>query len=201
MYGTIKFNIGRITTLFIALCILLYIFPLIDLKDGAFNFSLVFKEPWRILTSMFLHSTLPHLFYNMLSLFIFGNLIEIHCGSKNFLLVSFVSGIFGSFAFGIMNPATYSVGISGVIFGLIGSAVVLFPDTKALMPVGIISIPAKVKFAGPMIAFGELVMGFFPSHIGHHAHFGGFFVGVLLGFYLRKNIYPKEEFPLGEVEL
>lgn len=200
MEEPVHVNLGRWTILFILICILFYILPIIPLSFGAFNFSLVFLEPWRTITHMFLHSSFPHLFYNMLNLFVFGNLIEAHHGSKVFLAVSIVSGISGAFLFGFLNPNTYSVGISGVVFGLIGSCVVMMPNAKALLPIGGISVPAKVKIAGPIMALGELLMGFLPSTVGHHAHFGGFFAGILLAFFLSKK-HDTNKFHLHEVEI
>jgi membrane associated rhomboid family serine protease len=201
-----QINIGRWTTLLIIICILLYLFPIIDISVGAFNLDLLPSEPWRIITSIFLHASFPHLFYNMVAFFIFGNLVEIHYGSRFFLLIVLLSGISGNLLFGLFEPSTSSVGISGVIFGLIGVAVVLLPNSKALMPLGIISVPAKVKIAGPIMALGEFIMGFFPSDIGHQAHFGGFFAGVILAFYIKKtgivrNRMQEEDFHLEEVEL
>ncbi len=206
MEEPIQINIGKWTILFILISMLLFIFPIIDISVGAFNLSLIFTEPWRLITSMFLHASVPHLFYNIVSLFIFGNLIEIHYGSKFFVTLSLISGIIGTLFFGILEPTTYSVGISGVIFGLIGASVILVPDAKALMPIGIISVPAKVKIAGPFIAIGEFILGFFPSTVGHHAHFGGFFGGIILGYYIKKtskikNKLSHEEFHLEEIDL
>src|SRR3989339_986974 len=62
------------------------------------NFTLVssrvLNEPWMLITSMFLHGDLVHLLNNMLALFIFGMILENSIGSKRFLIVYFVSGVF-----------------------------------------------------------------------------------------------------------
>lgn len=57
----------------------------------------------------------------MLSLFIFGKIVESIVGHWRFLIIYFVSGLFGNFASLSFNTDTVSVGASGAIFGLIGA--------------------------------------------------------------------------------
>lgn len=106
---------------------------------------------WTLLTSMFTHFWLPHLLFNIISLFFVGNFLERIIGRKKFLCFYIISGIFAgifysvlSFYFGaselgskiFVNPNTFSVGASGAIFGLVGLIAILTPFMKVYLIAG-----------------------------------------------------------------
>src|SRR5215207_8644282 len=68
------------------------------------------REPWTLVTYMFLHGGTSHLLFNMLSLFFFGPRVEARLGGRNFLGLYFASGIMGGILSIIFTP-----GVSGVI--------------------------------------------------------------------------------------
>ena len=68
-----------------------------------------------------LHFSFEHILMNMLSLFIFGKIVEAIIGSWRMLTVYFIAGLFGNFVSLSFNTTIISVGASGAIFGLIGS--------------------------------------------------------------------------------
>jgi membrane associated rhomboid family serine protease len=77
-------------------------------------------EPWRIITSMFLHYGIFHLALNMLALFSMGRILEPALGTPRFLMVYFLCGI-GSGVFSLLfNVYAISAGASGALFGLYG---------------------------------------------------------------------------------
>jgi membrane associated rhomboid family serine protease len=108
------------------------------------------KNLWTLITSMFVHANLAHLFFNMISLFFVGNFIEKIIGKKRFIWFYLISGIFagiflsllsGFFGFGIGakifgDPSLMGVGASGAIFGLLGLLAVLIPKKKIYLIVG-----------------------------------------------------------------
>lgn len=125
------------------------------------------KNLWTLLTSMFIHANLAHLFFNMISLFFVGTFVERIIGKKRFLWFYLISGIFagiflsvlsGLFGFGIGakifgNPSLMGVGASGAIFGLIGLLAVLIPKKKIYLIIGpliaiIIQSTADTLFPG-----------------------------------------------------
>lgn len=60
-------------------------------------FALYFpKNPdfhvWQLVTHMFMHATVEHIFFNMFGLYLFGSLIEQYLGRNKFLFLYFVSG-------------------------------------------------------------------------------------------------------------
>lgn len=50
-------------------------------------------RPYQLVTHMFMHGNTEHIFFNMLSLWLIGSIIERHMGSKRFLVFYFVTGI------------------------------------------------------------------------------------------------------------
>ena len=158
----------------------------------ALNPILVFKEKeyWRIITSMFYHFGTDHLVCNMLALFFVGRLLEPVYGSLRHFVLFFASGLVASGASllynGIISPSrgttVLSAGASGAVYGLVGAfAVLLFFHRNR------ISVGEKVRavLALALILFGSI----FDTGIGHAAHFGGFFAGIVIGiiYYLQKE--------------
>src|SRR5262245_27238447 len=61
---------------------------------GAYNTKLILEgEVWRLVTPIFLHADLFHLFFNMLILFWAGRKLEEVYGTREFVLFYVVSGI------------------------------------------------------------------------------------------------------------
>ncbi|WP_353815080.1 rhomboid family intramembrane serine protease [Agromyces zhanjiangensis] len=137
-------------------------------------YSLPFNfEPWRMITSMLVHSTglIFHVALNMYTLWIFGQLLENVLGRWRFLSLYLISGLGGSVAvLWLSDPRTGVVGASGAIFGLMGAFLVIQRRlggnaTQLLILVGI-----------------NLVIGFVPGfNIAWQAHLGGLVVGALVG--------------------
>lgn len=61
---------------------------------GAANFA-----PYQILTHMFMHANLAHLFFNMLALYMFGSILEVVWGARRFLTYYLVTGIGAAFLY------------------------------------------------------------------------------------------------------
>jgi len=121
---------------------------------------------WQLLTSMFTHIWLPHLFFNMISLFFIGNFLEKIIGRKKYFWFYLASGIFAgiffavlSFFFGttdlgakiFVNPAIPSVGASGAIFGIAGLLAILTPNMKVYLIAGPIFALILQAALGPVI--------------------------------------------------
>ncbi len=127
-----------------------------------------------LLTSMFMHGSIMHLFGNMLFLWIFGDNLEHALGRATF--------VFGD------NPFIPSLGASGAISGVLGGYLVLYPKRKVrvIMLRMLTTVPAVVAiglwFVFQLIsAFG--VIGAGPQSgggVAFMAHIGGFVAGVAL---------------------
>lgn len=77
-------------------------------------------EPWRIITSMFLHFGVIHLLVNMGALYLLGRMLEPTLGPTKFLIIYFFCGIAAGLSSLIFNLYTISAGASGALFGLSG---------------------------------------------------------------------------------
>ncbi|MDA8606901.1 rhomboid family intramembrane serine protease [Flavobacteriales bacterium] len=84
-----------------------------------------FFQPWQIITHMFMHGGLGHLFFNMFALYMFGSQLERLWGAQRFLNYYIISGLGGfflhEFFIGLDFYQTYGT---------------FFPDRAQLVPSG-----------------------------------------------------------------
>jgi len=145
----------------------------------AYNSLLLPTQPWRIVTSLFVHSGFFHIAFNMWALWVFGRMLENLLGTWRFLALYFISGIFGTLAVTVLAPGTGVLGASGAIFGLFAA---FFVIQRSL---GINAVQLLV------IIGLNLVIGFLPgTNISWQAHVGGIVGGFLTGlvFAQTRNI-------------
>jgi uncharacterized protein len=140
-------------------------------------------EPWRLLTSMFMHANASHLFFNMLALYFFGRVAEKELGAKRFSAVYFLSGIAGGIAYGLTGT-TPAVGASGCIFGVMGAAMLIEPKKW----IKLYLIPLPLGFIAILYVISQVALSAMPvetSGIAYIAHIGGLLAGSLLAFYFE----------------
>lgn len=148
-----------------------------------------------ILSAMFMHGGLMHLFGNLLYLWIFGDNVEHRFGSLPFLGFYLMSGIVATLAQVVIDPSGVipNLGASGSISGVLGAYLVLFPRNRvhALFFFFIVTVPAVVAIGlwiffqfingyGAIIVSDETMGG-----IAYGAHIGGFVAGVVMAMVLR----------------
>lgn len=85
-------------------------------------------ESWRLLSSVFLHSSVSHLLMNMFALLVVGGVVERILGKWRLLIVWLFSGVFGGlisacYALRESEQIVISVGASGAIMGIAGAAI------------------------------------------------------------------------------
>jgi membrane associated rhomboid family serine protease len=145
----------------------------------AFIPSRALQRPWTVVTYMFLHAGLGHLFFNMLALFMFGPHLERRLGGKRFLGLYFVGGVAG---------ALLSLGTRGAIIGASAATFAVSLGFARYWPNAVILVwgilPVKAWFmVAAMTALALLGAGGLGSQgVAHLAHLGGFVGGWL---YLR----------------
>ncbi|HRI58548.1 MAG TPA: rhomboid family intramembrane serine protease [Saprospiraceae bacterium] len=150
-------------------------------------------QPFQIATHMFMHGDLMHIAFNMLSLYIFGPMVEAVWGPKRFLFYYLFCGI-GAYALHLgvqwweleqhgIDPRAWNrpmLGASGAIFGIYVAFGYLFPNQiiSLLFP----PISLKAKYFVPIMAGLELFYGVggYSTGIAHFAHLGGAVFGFLL---------------------
>lgn len=145
---------------------------------GALSWDKVFNDGqyYRILTSMFLHSGIDHIFNNMLVLLVIGNYLERKAGSLRFLGIYFSSGILAgctSMVYNMLqNDYTPSIGASGAIFGMMGAMLCIVLLKRGRQEYS----PRQILF----MVFLSLYGGFTSQGVDNAAHVGGFISGFLM---------------------
>ena len=192
----------------ISFFVLQNLFPQIDQYFALRFFQSPDFRPYQLLTHMFMHGSLFHLFFNMYALYMFGQIIEINLGDKKFLtfylltgfgavlLHSFIEFIQFQNIVDLINSGTatqqdiyqYSgymnntlMGASGALFGILAGFVYLYPNHE--LQFIFIPIPIKSKYLLAGYAALELFNGIQNAeddNIAHFAHLGGALFGFLI---------------------
>lgn len=182
-------------------------------KTGVFDTSLlacyypasVYFRPYQIVTHMFMHGGVAHIFFNMFALVMLGPYVETFLGARRFLIMYLIAG-FGAlglhmliwyFQFShlpteeyiyLMHDKSLAVlGASGAIYGVLAAFAVLFPNTRLMLI--FLPIPIKAKyFVLALVAF-DLFSGItgYQAGIAHFAHVGGALFGFLTLMAWRKT--------------
>lgn len=130
---------------------------------------------WRLVSNMFIHGGIMHLFLNIYGLVIAAMFVEPIFGRYKYLILYFTSGICGSLASIFWYNNVTSVGASGAIFGLYGALLGLLL-TNAFPKEGKRGI---LLFIGPYVVI-NLLFGL-TGGIDNAAHIGGLVSGAVLG--------------------
>ncbi len=145
-----------------------------------------------LVVSIFLHGGLGHLVGNLWILWIFGNNIEDELGHVRYLVFYLVSGVLATLAhvllqFGSTVPV---VGASGAIAGVMGAYLVLHPAARvtAIIP-PLFFLPFRVPAAAFLVIWflGQFALAGADSNIAWEAHVGGFVVGAIYAWRLRRS--------------
>lgn len=136
---------------------------------------------WQLVTYMFLHGGIFHLFFNMLSLFMFGNDLERYWGTRRFLNYYFITGIGAGICSWLISINSWAViiGASGAVYGLLLAYGLTYPNRIVYLN---FLLPVKVKWLVLImgaIAFMSSISGSEPG-VANIAHLGGMVVGYLL---------------------
>jgi len=127
-------------------------------------------EPWRMLTTVFVHSTssLFHILFNGFSLYVLGTLVERLIGHGRFVALFLLAGFGGSVAVLWLAPSVAVVGASGAIFGLFGALFVIQRSFGG----------ANVQLL--IVLALNLVMGFVVPGISWQAHIGALVAWIMV---------------------
>ena len=146
---------------------------------------------YQIVTYMFMHADIGHIFFNMFAVYMFGSVLEHFWGAKKFLYYYFFAGIGAAIIQQIVwyytGNAGVTIGASGAVFGLLLAYGWMFPNEKLFFM--FIPIPIKAKYFIMIYSFMELFLGVVSvsGDIAHFAHLGGMIFGLILMLYWRKK--------------
>ena len=155
------------------------IVPTIEMRLVLPNFDYLraTNEWYRLFSVSLVHAGLMHLGFNMYSLMVLGNPIEAAFGKNKMLIIFFFSLLTGSLTSAYFaSPTSYSVGVSGAIFGLFGALAMvgkrIGADTRSIYVI------IGINFA----------IGFVLGGVDWKAHLGGLVGGVIAAqFILNKR--------------
>lgn len=163
---------GRVTIGLIATNVLFYLYgALTGMSAWQLNFAIYpglgLQEPWRLVTSGFVHFGLLHIAMNMYMLFQFGRQLEAVLGWKRFIALYGISLLGGSAAIVLLAPDhSLHAGASGAIFGLFAAFGLLLYNRR---------LPWQSLAASAGI---WLVAGFIIPGISWQGHVGGAIAGA-----------------------
>jgi membrane associated rhomboid family serine protease len=183
----------------IIICFVVYIAAILPRFVDSLNYDIIalfglqpatfIQHPWTIVTDLFVHGSIWHLIFNMLTFYFFGTFLLRLVGTRTFLIVYFLGGIVGNiffmlFAFAgfLTSPFSTVIGASGAIFALGGTLAVLTPRLR----VYVFPIPAPMPIWVAVIG-GFFIISFF-SGIAWQGHLGGLVLGLIAGFILRRTV-------------
>ena len=147
------------------------------------------SQPWTLFTAMWLHGGIWHILANMITLHFFGRYLAQLVGNRKLLAVYLIGGVVGNLLFVLIAPSfATAIGASGAIFAAGGALAMMRPKT----PVYVFPIPAPIPLIGAVIG-GFVVLSFFPG-IAWEAHLGGLIVGLIAGYFFRRQEGPRRVF-------
>lgn len=147
------------------------------------------KEYIRLLSAGFLHGDLMHLLFNMMTLYFFGPIVNQAFGDFGFLMIYFGSILLGNLfsLYLYKNQSWYSaIGASGGVSGILFASIAMIPD----LGIYFFFIPIPI----PGYIFGFLYFAYSvysmlnprqQDNIGHAAHLGGAFFGLIYAVALQ----------------
>ena len=133
-------------------------------------------EYYRLFTVALLHGGLWHLAFNLLALYALGTPLENYFGKGRYLLILFISLICASTLSVLLSPAyVYSIGASGMIFGLLGA-------------LALVGEKAGVEWRSILIIVGfNFTIGFLLGGVDWLGHLGGLIGGALISTLLHQR--------------
>jgi len=175
-----------------ALNIVIFILPFVGIDEEMLyelgvNFGpyvVLGGEVWRLLTSMFMHGDGIHLAMNMFALYLLGQSVEPIFPKLHYILLYFISGLFGGLVSIYFHPTTLGLGASGAIFGLFGVLIGF-----AILHREHIGLEFKqfAKQIGVILGI-NLLFGLVVPNVDLSAHIGGLIIGFIGGLVVSKDL-------------
>lgn len=147
------------------------------------------QEYIRLLSAGFLHGDLMHLLFNMMTLYFFAPIVIEVFGTIGFVVVYFGSILLGNLfsLYLYKNQSWYSaIGASGGVSGILFASIAMIPDLGIYFFFIPIAIPGYL-FGLCYFSYSVYMM-LNPrqnDNIGHAAHLGGAFLGLVFAVLLQ----------------
>ena len=138
-----------------------------------------------VISANFFHANFIHILGNLWSFWIFGNNVEDKLGKFRFIIFLIFIGIISISVHTYLNQDSLIpiVGASGIVSGLMGAYVFMFPNARllVLVPFGFLfPTTIKAKFFMVFWFLSQILISISDQNISWEAHVGGFVFGYLL---------------------
>ena len=147
-------------------------------------YILEYGEYYRLVTCIFLHFGIDHLFYNMLLLICLGDSLEQIVGKLRYLMIYLLGGVAGNIVSVWVSAGTenyaVSAGASGAIFAVVGALLWIVIRNGGRLK----GYSSQRLF---LMAALTIVNGLTTTGVDNMAHIGGLAAGFLLGMLLYRK--------------
>ena len=174
-------NIPTVTKNLLAINVLMFLALLVAEKQGV-NLNSVLGlhlfasegfQPYQLVTYMFMHASVTHLFFNMFALYMFGRTLEYMWGAKRFLVYYLVAGIGAALVQEAIGMVRYHEALDG-----------MSPlDVELVLSRGFDALREGKNFVNPQLAHLNVVLN--STTVGA----SGAIYAILLGFGM---LFPEE---------
>jgi membrane associated rhomboid family serine protease len=168
---------------------------LVTVSDPLPTGAMPLAEGMTLLTYMFFHADIFHLFFNMLFLWVFGDNVEDSMGHVRFLAFYLACGVFAGLFHSWMLPDSTLplIGASGAVAGVIAAYLMLHPHVSVwvlafkIIPLRItagLALGIWIALQIVMIAVADV------GPTAWWAHIGGLIAGAVLILFMRRPGVP-----------
>ncbi|MFZ5551995.1 MAG: rhomboid family intramembrane serine protease [Bacteroidota bacterium] len=157
------------------------------------DFNEFIYKPWTIITYMFTHTGIGHIFWNMVFLLFFGKIFQDFSGSKRVLAIYVYGALIGAVLqmLAVNFIPALQPGINMPMLGASAGVMALVIASAALVPdfeVNLILIGrVKLKYIALFYVFMDFIGITYMGNTAHFAHLGGALFGFLFVIQLRKG--------------
>jgi len=155
-------------------------------------------NPWRMLQSSFAHGSWGHIIFNLIFFFAFAATVEALIGPVAFFLFiiinSMVIGVTDSVVSGLAGSHHLTLGLSGVVMGMMGLFAYLLPRGKIRCYYWLVVLIGSIAIPGWMLALWyiggdifRLISSDDHGAINVLAHVAGGISGFLYGFFFLRG--------------
>ncbi|RUO23392.1 rhomboid family intramembrane serine protease [Aliidiomarina iranensis] len=141
--------------------------------------ELSFDQPWRFVTPILLHFSATHLVFNLFWWWYLGGRIELAYNSRILAAVTLITAIVSNYFQWAASGPLFG-GLSGVVYGLLGFAMVV----AWKKPTHPLALPPFLL----IFMVGWLLLGYTDIlwvNVANQAHAVGLISGIVLGFFIR----------------
>lgn len=142
-----------------------------------------------LLGYMWLHAGYPHIIFNLIFLWVFGNAVCAKIGNVFYLPVYIATGLLAAVVH-LLFDVRMAVGSSGAVYGIIGAYFVLYPYNSIKCFFWFLAYVRWFSIAGFWIILLRVALDIVGAISGYtegaayFAHIGGFVCGVILAIIL-----------------